>query len=126
MRKRGFAVGFALVLMVASCGIYTFGQSLCDFEMPESTIGMANLSFSYRHFNDGRTEAVEASGGWLAARMERLHDSPGFGYTMWASTQLGLEHWLATSWLASGAMSAGQKGRSPHQREVNGNPFFPS
>jgi len=99
------ALSLGLVLMVAWCGINAFGQSLCDFEMPESTISIANLSFSYRHFYDGGMKTVEVSSGWLAARVEKLHDSPGFGYTMWASTRLGVERWLATSWLASGSMS---------------------
>jgi hypothetical protein len=81
------------------------GQSLCDFEMPESTIEIAELSFAYRHYDDGRTSDVDSSSGWMSARFERLHDSPGLGYTMWAITRLELETLVATSWVGSGSAS---------------------
>ena len=94
-----------LVIAVLCCGHDVMGQSLCGFEMPESIISAADLGISYRHLYNGRTDAVEASSGWLIARVEKLYDSPDFGYTMWANTQLGLENLLATSWTVSASMS---------------------
>jgi len=103
MRMRSVSLG--MVLAMAWCGIHAYGQSFCGFEMPESTIRVADLGISYRHLYNGRMDAVETSSGWLIARVEKLHDSPNFGYTMWANTRLGLERWLATSWLVGGLAS---------------------
>jgi hypothetical protein len=105
MTRRACVNGLILGLAVTACSVIGFGQPLCQFEMPESTIGTANLSFSYRHFDDGCTPGIDASNGWLTGRLERLHDSPNFGYTMWVNTQIELETWVATSWLGSGSMS---------------------
>ena len=102
---RRAALGGMLGGAILCISIIASGQSPCDFEPPASTISMADLSFSYRHFDDGRTAGIETSGGWLAGRLERLHDSPDFGYTTWASTQIELSNWLATSWLTSGSIS---------------------
>lgn len=93
------------IFVLWCCGYLALGESLCKFEMPESTIQIADVSFAYRHYDDGRTPGIDSSAGWLAARFERLHDSPTLGYTFWANTQLELDTWVATSWLGSGSMS---------------------
>lgn len=96
---------FVPILALWCCGHFALGQSPCDFEMPESTIEIAELSFAYRHYDDGRTPGIDSSAGWLAGRFERLHDSPALGYTLWVNTQLELDTWVATSWLGNGSMS---------------------
>jgi hypothetical protein len=93
------------IFALACCGHWAFGQSLCEFVMPESTIGSAELSFAYRHYDDGRTPGIDSSSGWFATRFERIHDSPTLGYTLWTDTQLGIDTWVATSWLGTGSMS---------------------
>jgi hypothetical protein len=73
--------------------------------MPESTIESAEVSFAYRHYDDGTTPGVDASAGRLAAQFDRLHDSPDFGYTIWGSTAIEIDRMLAQSWVGSGSMS---------------------
>jgi hypothetical protein len=104
-RKHLVQAAFLLLAALAIGGSVGFGQALCEFVMPESTIQMATASFSYRHYDDGRTPEVDSSGGRVDARFERLYDSPDLGYTMSAATQLDLDTWVASSWLASGVMS---------------------
>jgi len=103
MRRKHLRV-LGSTLVPLCLGFIGWGQPLCDLEIPESTIKIAGLSFAYRHYDGGRTPEVDASNGWLAGRLERLVDSPDLGYTMWATTQLDLDTWVATSWLASESM----------------------
>jgi len=100
-----WTVGLATALTLACLACGTSAQSLCEFEMPESTIAMASASFSYRHYDDGRTPEVDSSTGRFTGRFERLHDAPSLGYTFWVNTQLDVDTWIATSWLTSGSIS---------------------
>jgi len=100
IRAAGLALGPGLCWsLVAS------GQFLCTFEMPESVIQFADMSFAYRYFDDGRTPGVELNGGWIAARLDSLYDSPDLGSTMWVDTRLDLKDGAAASWITSGSAS---------------------
>jgi len=104
MRRLIVRIGIPLVALLG-CVLMASGQSLCDFQPPESTIGSAELSFAYQHHDDGRTPEVDSSLGQLTTRAERIHDSPMLGYTLSVDTELSLDTWTATSWLGGGSAS---------------------
>ncbi|MBE0635392.1 hypothetical protein IH601_05305 [Candidatus Bipolaricaulota bacterium] len=95
------------ILITVSCWISlpTWGQAPCEFMMPVSTIESAQFSFAYWHHDDGTTPGIDASAGQLAAKLDRIYDSPLFGYTMSFSTAIELDTLLAQSWVGSGSMS---------------------
>jgi hypothetical protein len=96
---------FVLMMIACAIGVSARGQAICDFTSPESLIESAQFSFAYWHHDDGTTPGIDASTGQLTAKLDRIYDSPLFGYTTAFSTQVELDTLLAKSWLASGSMS---------------------
>lgn len=77
--------------------------TLCDYVSPETNLSNLGLSFSYRYFDDGATEGVDASGGRAALRFSRLFDSPDIGFTLDGSAEILITGLAPTAGLADGA-----------------------
>jgi len=69
-------VGLGALLVVGA------SVSLCDFHAPQTDLLDANLSFSYRYFDDPGTTGVDVNSGWLKLNYQRVADAPEVGFSL--------------------------------------------
>lgn len=104
MMKRAAAlimVGVALAALSAAGAV-----GLCDYKPPQTDLTSLWLSGNYRYFNDGTTPGVDVNAGRATLTLNRLFDSPGFGYTLSGLGELGLVNLGLASIAAQGAGTA--------------------
>ena len=103
-------VAFAALSVAGAVG-------LCDYKPPQTDLTSLWLSGSYRYFNDPATPGVDVNAGRATLALNRLFDSPGFGYTLSGLGELGLVNLGLASIAAQGAGTA-------RYYFVPGEPFF--
>ncbi len=105
-------VGVAFAALNAAAAV-----GLCDYKPPQTDLTSLWLSGSYRYFNSPATPDVDVNAGRATLTLNRLFDSPGFGYTLSGLGELGLVDLGLASIAAQGAGTA-------RYYFVPGEPFF--
>ncbi len=105
-------VGVAFVALGAAGAV-----GLCDYKPPQTDLTSLWLSGNYRYFNDPATPGVDVNAGRAMLALNKLFDSPGFGYTLSGLGELGLVNLGLASITAQGAGTV-------RYYFVPGEPFF--
>lgn len=105
-------VGVAFLALSAAGAV-----RLCDYKPPQTDLASLWLGGSYRYFDDPVTPAVDVNAGRAALTLNRLFDSPAFGYTVSGTGELGLVGFSVAGIAAQGAGAA-------RYYFVPGEPFF--
>ncbi len=103
-------VAFAALSAVGAVG-------LCDYKPPQTDLTSLWLAGSYRYFDDPATPDVDVNAGRATLTLNKLFDSPGFGYTLSGLGELGLVNLGVASVAVQGAGTA-------RYYFVPGDPFF--
>jgi hypothetical protein len=95
-------VGLGLVM--GGCLALGADVLLCDYHAPQTDLLDANLSFSYRYYDDPTTTAVDVNSGWLKLNYQRIGDAPEVGYSLSGLATVYLEDLAPTG--GTGSASA--------------------
>ncbi len=104
----------ALVLAIAGAA---FGQSLCDYRTPETSIEDLKVSLYYRHYDVPTAPGPEISSGRIYANYTHIYDSPDLGYSLTGSAEVELAGF-------SFAGIAGQGAATVRRYLAKGAPYF--
>lgn len=105
-------VGVALVAWGAAGAV-----ALCDYRPPETNLTSLWLSGTYRYFEDPSTPGVDVNAGRASLTLNRVSDSPGFGYSLTGLGELGFAGLSISGISAQGAGTA-------RYYFVSGEPYF--
>lgn len=112
-RVTGIAlVGVAFVALSAAGAV-----GLCDYKPPQTDLTSLWLGGSYRYFDDPATPDVDVNAGRVTLALNKLFDSPAFGYTLSGLGEVGLVNLGVAGIAAQGAGTA-------RYYFVPGEPFF--
>lgn len=94
-------VGVAFAALSAAGAV-----GLCDYKPPQTDLTSLWLAGNYRYFNDPTTPDVDVNAGRATLTLNKLFDSPGFGYSLSGLGELGLVNLGLASIAAQGAGTA--------------------
>ena len=77
--------------------------ALCDYHAPQTDLLDANLSFSYRYFDDPETDGVDVDSGWLKLSYRRVADAPDVGYSLSGTAKANLSGFVPSGGVGSAA-----------------------
>ena len=96
MKRR---VPMLVVLLTMSVMTGGSAQSICGFEVDETLVVDSTVSGFYRYLDRASQPGVEENSGWISITYDRIFDSPSFGYSIAAGSQVLIDRWVATSWV---------------------------
>lgn len=109
------------IVMVVGVALSAWGAAgavaLCDYRPPETSLTSLWLSGTYRYFEDPATPGVDVNAGRAGLSVNRIFDSPGFGYTLTGLGELGFAGASVSGISAQGAGTA-------RYYFVSGEPYF--
>lgn len=91
--------------------------ALCDYRPPETNLTSLWLSGTYRYFEDPTTPGVDVNAGRASLTLNRVSDSPGFGWSLTGLGELGFAGLSLSGISAQGAGTA-------RYYFVSGEPYF--
>ncbi len=98
------------IVMVVGVALSAWGAAgavaLCDYRPPETSLTSLWLSGTYRYFEDPATPGVDVNAGRAGLSLNRIFDSPGFGYTLTGLGELGFAGASLSGISAQGAGTA--------------------
>jgi len=102
-RMKKMRVVILLGAFLIGLGAAAYGLSLCDYHSPVTALTDADLSFTYRYYNDAATPAIDVNSGRVGIAYDQLYDSPNYGFSLAGSGGVTLVQFLPVSWLGQGA-----------------------
>ncbi|MBC7219991.1 hypothetical protein H5T55_00655 [Candidatus Bipolaricaulota bacterium] len=81
-------------------------MEICDYRPPQTDLTNLWLAGNYRYFNDPATPDVDVNAGRATLTLNKLFDSPMFGYSLSGLGELGLVNLGLASIAAQGAGTA--------------------
>ncbi len=94
VKKMGVVVGLLLLVGVAALAV-----SVCDYKAPITALTDAQMSFTYRYYDDATTDGVDVNSGRVTADYDQLYDSEDYGFTIAGTAEVQLDSFMPTGWL---------------------------
>lgn len=101
MRKCGF-----ILAVLAVGGLSAVAVELCEYRAPITSLTSAWLSGTYRYFDQPGTPEVDVNAGRASLTLDRIYDSPSFGYSVSGMGDVGFVGLALRSLAAQAAATA--------------------